>query len=208
MRQKPYGQDCSLAKACDLLCERWTFLIIRELLIQPCRFRDLNLFLDGMGTNLLAQRLKDLEAHGLVKRQNPSDRKSPYILSPRGRALEPAVLSLIRWGLTADTRAEEPKGVHFAHWDLLALKAFYKPENCHRRLTLQFDTSDFKGWCRVVPAAGCQISTGWAGDFNILYPGTVQDFYKTMREALSRPAEERSAESDRAGLHEFAECFF
>ena len=65
MPERNYNQNCALARASDLLGERWTLLIVRDLLISPRRFGDLETRLKGMGTNLLAKRLKDMQRAGL-----------------------------------------------------------------------------------------------------------------------------------------------
>ena len=98
MKKRMYHQNCYLAQASDVLTERWTLLIFRELLIQPCRFKDLNTWLAGMGTNLLAQRLKELEQQGMIEKQRPQEKRSPYQLTTKGRQVESVILPLIRWG--------------------------------------------------------------------------------------------------------------
>ncbi len=98
--KRSYKQNCALALASDVLCERWTLLIFRELLIRPCRFKDLNEVLVGMGTNLLSNRLKELEQADLIEKQNPEDKRSHYQLTPLGQSVEPIILQLIVWGNT------------------------------------------------------------------------------------------------------------
>src|SRR3712207_3261653 len=101
MSGRSYDQFCGLAKALDVLGERWTLLVVRELLLGPKRYSDLLEGLPGIGTNLLAARLKALEASGLVGRRRlpPPAASNVYELTERGRALEPAIFELIRWGL-------------------------------------------------------------------------------------------------------------
>src|SRR3989442_1571566 len=98
---RSYGQYCALAKALDLVGERWTLLIVRELLINgPSRYTDLRRGLPGIATNLLAQRLHELEKSGLVAgvEAPPPVATSLIELTPRGRELEPILLQLGRWG--------------------------------------------------------------------------------------------------------------
>lgn len=99
--RRTYDQYCGLARALDILGERWSLLVVRDLLIGPKRFSDLQEGLPGIGANALSARLKLLEADGLVaKRRLPRPAASTvYELTDRGRALEPAVLELIRWGM-------------------------------------------------------------------------------------------------------------
>lgn len=151
--KRSYRQNCSLALASDLLGERWTLLIIRELLIQPCRFKDLNSVLVGMGTNLLTNRLKELEAVELIERQSQSDKRSPYQLTEKGQQVETIVLAMIRWGNGNLTVTSEEQGEfsHHHHWDLLAMKALFNPDNyqANQQTELQFQTDDFSAWVRM-----------------------------------------------------------
>ena len=100
MSKRSYKQNCALARANDVIGERWTLLLVRDLLISPRRFNQLHASQKGMGTNLLASRLKDLEMANVVERRAGEGGARLYALTERGRALEPAVLALIRWGLT------------------------------------------------------------------------------------------------------------
>jgi len=75
MRERNYNQNCALARASDLLGERWTLLIVRDLLVAPRRFGELEQRLKGMGTNLLAKRLKDMRATGLIA---GGEERTPY----------------------------------------------------------------------------------------------------------------------------------
>lgn len=101
MSRRTYDQYCGLARALDILGERWTMLVIRELLIGPKRFSDLTDGLPGIGANALSARLRTLEADGLVTRRRlpPPAASTVYELTERGRALQPVVSELIRWGI-------------------------------------------------------------------------------------------------------------
>ncbi|HSC78055.1 MAG TPA: winged helix-turn-helix transcriptional regulator [Candidatus Acidoferrales bacterium] len=100
MRARSYRQTCSLALALDLVGERWTLLIVRQLWTGPKRFKDLLADLPGIGTNLLAARLKRLEHEGIIQRRHlpPPAGSRPYELAERGWDLEPAILALGKWG--------------------------------------------------------------------------------------------------------------
>lgn len=97
---RQYHQFCGVARALDVVGDRWTLLIIRDLLLGPMRFSDLLTVEQGIGPNLLTQRLKHLEAEGvLVSRQLPAPgRAKVYELTEWGRSLEPVVLGLGRFG--------------------------------------------------------------------------------------------------------------
>lgn len=98
--RKSYGQFCGLARSLDRVGDRWTLLIVRELLLGDRTFRELRATLDGISPTVLTQRLTELADDALVVR-NEAPRRSKsvtYGLTDGGRALEPAVIELIRWG--------------------------------------------------------------------------------------------------------------
>jgi DNA-binding HxlR family transcriptional regulator len=94
---RTYNQDCVIAYAFDLLGERWTFLIIRELLLGPRRFGDLHAALPGIGTNLLSKRLKELEEAGIIAATG--DGRGQYRLTDDGEALRPTARELMFWAI-------------------------------------------------------------------------------------------------------------
>lgn len=100
MAKRSYQQYCGIAAALDLLGERWTLLIVRDLLIGPKRFTDLLEGLPGVGTGLLSQRLRELEESGVIEKAAllPPAASTVYRLTPDGEGLRPAMLSLLRWG--------------------------------------------------------------------------------------------------------------
>lgn len=122
---KSYGQLCAVARALDIVGDRWNLLIVRELLIaRRVRFTDLQRGLPGVAPNLLAQRLRDLESHGVVRRETatPPATGTLYALSDRGAQLEGVVRELLRWG--APTVADAPPETAFQmHW--LSMPARY-----------------------------------------------------------------------------------
>jgi DNA-binding HxlR family transcriptional regulator len=95
-----YGQFCPVAKAAEILGERWTILIIREMLVGTTRFNDLQRGLAQISPTLLTKRLAQLEECGLVVRKPlPAQRRTEYHLSAAGRELKPIVLGLGKWGM-------------------------------------------------------------------------------------------------------------
>jgi DNA-binding HxlR family transcriptional regulator len=99
---RSYGQYCSVAKALDVVGDRWTLLIVRELLIRgACRYTDLKNGLPGIATNLLADRIRELEAAGLVRREEapPPVATTLVHLTEAGAELEPVLKALGSWGL-------------------------------------------------------------------------------------------------------------
>lgn len=131
--RKSYGQFCALARTLDRIGDRWTLLIVRELLLGAARYGELQAALPGLATNLLALRLRQLEADGLVRRAaDPAHRsRRTYELTDQGRALEPVLLEMIRWG--AGYMSSGP-GADFMddRWAILAVRALLE--------TAQFST--------------------------------------------------------------------
>jgi DNA-binding HxlR family transcriptional regulator len=97
---RSYGDPCGIARALDLVGERWALLVVRELLLGPKRFTDLRTGLPGASPNVLSQRLRELEQAGIVQRRKlgPPAGIWVYGLTDWGLQLEPVVLDLARWG--------------------------------------------------------------------------------------------------------------
>ncbi|MEV4069910.1 winged helix-turn-helix transcriptional regulator [Nonomuraea fuscirosea] len=121
---RSYNQYCSMARALDLVGDRWTLLIVRELLTQgPCRFSDLRRGLPGIASNLLADRLREMESAGLIARHDepPPVAASLIGLTSRGQDLDGVVRELTRWG--APLMLAPPAGDAFrVHWFTLPLR--------------------------------------------------------------------------------------
>lgn len=99
---RTYRQYCAVAKALDVIGDRWTLLTVRELLLRgPSRYTDLRNGLPGIATNLLAERLRDLEAAGIVAREEapPPVATTLFSLTPRGEQLAPVLHELLHWGM-------------------------------------------------------------------------------------------------------------
>jgi len=105
---RTYGDRCGIARALDVVGERWALLVVRELLLGPQRFSDLRRALPRASSNMVADRLRELEGHGVVGRRTlpPPAGSTVYELTPWGRELEPVVLALGGWGI----RAPQPPG--------------------------------------------------------------------------------------------------
>ncbi|SDU78291.1 winged helix-turn-helix transcriptional regulator [Jiangella alkaliphila] len=113
---KSYGQLCAVARALDVVGDRWTLLIVRELLIRRrARFTELQSGLPRIAPNLLTGRLRDLERHGVVLHDTATGAGGVYRLTERGRALEGVVRELLKWG--APTVPYAPADADFQmHW--------------------------------------------------------------------------------------------
>jgi DNA-binding HxlR family transcriptional regulator len=102
-----YAQLCPLACAAEIVGERWTLLILRELLLGPQRFSDLTRRIPGLSSSILAERLERLESRGVVAKEShvPPTPAELYVLTPLGVRMQPALLELARWGfLFMDSR--------------------------------------------------------------------------------------------------------
>jgi DNA-binding HxlR family transcriptional regulator len=123
-KKRSYGQHCTVARALDVVGERWTLLLVRELSTGPKRFKDLLGGLPGIGTNLLAARLKRLEGEGIVRRATlpPPAGSNVYELTDLGKELEPVLVALSRWGARLLDEPGEDDEVRAA-WAVVALRS-------------------------------------------------------------------------------------
>jgi DNA-binding HxlR family transcriptional regulator len=128
MAQPSYMQFCAVARALDAVGERWTLLIVRELLLGPQRYTDLLQGLPGASPNVLAERLKKLEELGIVSRRKlpPPAASVVYELTPLGLGLAPIVEELLRWGLNLLTERRSGEPIRLDHV-LLALRTVADP---------------------------------------------------------------------------------
>jgi DNA-binding HxlR family transcriptional regulator len=97
---RSYRDSCGIARALDVVGERWALLVVRELLLAPQRFSELRHALPNVSSNVLADRLRELEHNGVIRRgPAPADGPRVYELSERGRRLEPILTALGDWGI-------------------------------------------------------------------------------------------------------------
>lgn len=121
-----YEDPCGVARALDVVGQRWALLVVRELLLGPKRFRDLVRGLPELSQNVLSQRLKELEAAGVLRRvvAGPPVSGPVYELTPSGAALEPVLIALGRWGRHRPLSGAGPMSVDAL---LLALRTTFDP---------------------------------------------------------------------------------
>lgn len=194
---KSYREFCGLSRALDLVGDRWTMLVVRELLIAPSRYSDLQRSLPGIATNLLAQRLKSLEAEGVISSaiQPAPVSARVYRLTEWGRGLEPALVGLARWG--APLLAPGLAGDHSqGHWLAFAVKALFPtPEERSGKPTfasLPFPTAPFPTLTVAVTADGEHLLleidpagirthvTGTAAPAEVTITGTVDEVFRSL----------------------------
>ena len=121
---RTYGQYCALARALDVVGDRWTLLIVRELLAQqPCRYTDLRYGLPGIASNLLVERLRELEEAGIVTREAapPPVATTLFRLTSRGEELRSVVEALGHWGRPL-LEAVAPDATFRSHWLVVPLE--------------------------------------------------------------------------------------
>jgi DNA-binding HxlR family transcriptional regulator/putative sterol carrier protein len=178
--RRSYEQYCAVSRALDVVGDRWTLMIVRDLLVGPKRYRDLLDGLPGIGTNLLADRLRQLEADGLaVKRTLPPPAASTvYELTEAGRELEGPVLALGRWGgrfLGPPRPTEHMLPTPF----FLAMRAAFRPDDApqHETFELRIDGRVFE----VRFADGrCTTSEGRAVEPDIVLALDVETLYALL----------------------------
>jgi len=125
---RTYCDACAAAHALDLIGERWALLVVRELLLGPKRFTDLRVGLPGVSPNVLAQRLRELEQAGVVRRRKlpPPAGSRVYELTEWGMELEPVIIGLGRWGARSPSRLRDATiGVDSI---VLALRTMFDPQ--------------------------------------------------------------------------------
>ncbi len=145
-QRRSYGDSCGIARALDVVGDRWALLVVRELILGPKRFTDLRAGLPNLTADVLSQRLRDLENAGILTRArlDPPAAARVYELTDRGQALEPVLLALAGWG----SRAPFPSTQSELGTDalILALKTLFSAERAEglsTRYDLRIDGQPF-----------------------------------------------------------------
>lgn len=176
MAKRSYKQNCALAQASDVIGERWSILLVRDLLVGPKRFGELQQSLRGIGTNLLSSRLRELGAAGIIERLDDGEFRHHYGLTEAGKALEDVLLPLVRWGLVYGPKNQ--KGYHHQDdWDLLALKALFQAERAgDLTVCVQFRSDDFVAWM-AIENQRVVMGLGKADLADVIVDGTIKDLF-------------------------------
>jgi DNA-binding HxlR family transcriptional regulator len=189
--KRSYGQYCTVARALDVVGERWTLLLVRELSTGPKRFKDLLEGLPGIGTNLLTNRLKALEGEGIVRRATlpPPAGSSVYELTELGGSLEPVIVALSRWGarLLDAPRAEDDLR---AGWAVVAMRsALGRGATGGRTYELRIDEEAFHVRVRdSEEGERVEARQGSAPDPDLVVIGDAETFL-AVASGLRRPEE-------------------
>jgi DNA-binding HxlR family transcriptional regulator len=142
---RSYDEFCAAAKALDVVGDRWTLLIVRELVLRgPCRYTDLRNGLPGIATNLLSERLRELERAGVIAREDapPPIATTLFRLTPRGEGLRPVLDALVRWGLPlmVDESPGEAVRSHWLMWAVEMMLTDRRPDA--PSVTIELQTGD------------------------------------------------------------------
>jgi DNA-binding HxlR family transcriptional regulator len=209
--KRTYGDSCGIARALDLVGERWALLVVRELLLGPKRFTDLRDGLPNLGPDILSQRLRELEAVGIVRRATlpPPAASRVYELTERGLELEPVVLALGRWGSLAPFPPGEQRiGVDSV---VLALRTLFDPSKA-RRLDATFELRFGEQRFRARVAGGAlELTRGDAPDSDAAIAADPGTFSAVVWQGMPLGEAERSAgvevEGSRRALSRFLKLF-
>ena len=146
MSHKSYHQHCALARALDCIGDRWSMLIVRNLLLGPQRFGQLRAELPGVAKNLLSSRLKRLTEQGVLTHE-----ADLYGLSPQGLALESALFALGDWGERWRMEAPTPQDHVRMRYFMTSLRRKIRPTFTPARLTWHVDDASFALTCGPTP---------------------------------------------------------
>ena len=185
---KSYEQYCGVARALDLVGERWTLLVVRELYGGPKRYTDLLAGIPGIATDMLAARLKTLEENEVVARRvlPPPAASTVYELTELGRGLEPVLRELGNWGLQL---LGKRKGEAFQiHWLALPVRTMFRPDRASGPpLVVQFESGGDAFHARIANGA-IETVTGAHEAPDVVFAGDV--------ETLARASKDRSVAED------------
>jgi DNA-binding HxlR family transcriptional regulator len=208
--QRKYDQGCGTAHALDVVGDRWALLVVRELVFGPKRFTDLRGGLPGIGPNVLSQRLKELEAAGVLRRRvlPPPAGSTVYELTEWGAELEEVLVQLGRWGARSPEMPRETETQ--PEWLMLGMRAIYDPDDepVPTVYELRFDDQVF--WARTDDGS-LRVGRGHATQPDAILTAELEAVAKLMRGELKPAAALRSGavklEGDRAAFSRFPSLF-
>jgi len=210
--RRSYDQFCAVARALDHVGERWTLLLVRELLLGPRRFKDLLEGLPGIGTNLLTDRLRDLERDAILTRRvlPPPAGSTVYELTEVGRGLEPVVMALGRWGHQFLFPMKATDTIQ-AGWFMVSLRATFHPEaaaGLRATYELRIDGQPFEV---RVDHAETRTRQGPAADPDVILTTDLETFRGLLRHRVS-PGEAQGngsvrVDGDEGSLQQFVDLF-
>jgi DNA-binding HxlR family transcriptional regulator len=211
-KKRSYGDACGIARALDTVGERWALMVVRELLLGPKRFTDLRSGLPHVSPDVLAQRLKDLEASDVVaKRKLPPPAASQvYELTPKGLALEPVLVALGRWG-GAEAAPPTPEMGISVDAQMLSLRTLFDPERAgDLKLAVGMEL-DGQRYFATVAGASLVAERGETSSPDVTITGAQSSLIELIRgmRSIDEMVEDGdlTVEGDRQGLERFIELF-
>lgn len=179
---KSYEQYCAVARALDVIGERWTLLVVRELYSGPKRYTDLIAGIPGISTDMLAARLKTLEENEVAMRRvlPPPAASTVYELTEVGRRLEPVLRELGKWGLEL---LGKRKGEAFRiHWLALPVRTMFRPErSAGPPIVIQFE-SDGEAFHARVADGKLETAPGFAESPDVVFAGDVDTLARASKD--------------------------
>ncbi len=208
--QRSYDDPCGVARALDVVGERWALLVVRELLFGPKRFSDLSRGLPGMSQNVLSQRLREFEQAGVVRRRRlgPPTSARAYELTQRGSELQPALHALARWGSRSPIGSSAELSVDAL---ILALQTTFDARTAgglHARCELRLGHDRFQATIRD---GQFHVARGGAGHADATLVGSVVTLRgllfggRSLEDALA--SGELHLEGERQVAARFVGCF-
>jgi DNA-binding HxlR family transcriptional regulator len=199
---RSYAEYCSVAKSLDVIGDRWTLLIVRELTLRGAsRYTDLRNGLPGIASNLLADRLRELEEAGVVAREQapPPIATTLFRLTPRGEALKPVLDELMRWGLPLMVQQDERDAVR-SHWLAGALEVMLsdcRPDG--PPVTIELQPGD-EPIAVALHDGAVDVTTGAADQPDLTVSGPPRSIMGLLLGLVPRDATDLRVEGDAAVL--------
>ncbi|MGI5231770.1 winged helix-turn-helix transcriptional regulator [Actinoallomurus iriomotensis] len=179
---RSYRDSCGIARALDVVGERWALLIVRELLLVPQRFSELRRALPHVSSNLLSDRLRELEHNGVIRRGTaPAEGPQVYELTERGRKLEPILLALGDWGI--DAPQPPPPTALSATSVLIFLRGAARPDPAAPPTTCRLEL-DGRIWTVRLASGRVQVQPGEPATADV----SLRAEPKTLSALLTDPA--------------------
>ena len=175
---KRYDQYCPMAHALSLVGERWSLLIVRELLRGPKRYTDLAERLPGIGTNILAARLRDLEQSGVIHKRKlpPPAASTVYELTEYGAGLEEVLYALARWGARSLGPPKRRNDL-YPEWGLNAFAALFNPEAARGLTETYVVKVDDDVFTARIEDGHLDVALGAADDADVVVETDIATFF-------------------------------
>ncbi|MFI5893725.1 winged helix-turn-helix transcriptional regulator [Actinoplanes sp. NPDC051513] len=183
---RSYRDSCGIARALDVVGERWALLVVRELLLTPQRFSELRHALPHVSSNLLADRLRELEHNGVIRRgQAPAEGTRVYELTERGRKLEPILRALGDWGI--DAPQPPPPAALSATSVLIFLQGAARPDPAAPATSCRLEL-DGRVWTVRMASGRVQVQPGEPATADVSLRAEPTTFSALLSDPATLPA--------------------